>query len=118
MWLGIVMNGIILSVGIIVIYLVGLSHYCNTLFPVMTGNDAEDAVMASSLRKTRTAAFIGVVWSENVRAYTSRSFDRPVWRELCSNGAGREAGNAVFCVSEEKFHALVLEGAGSVSGIL
>mmetsp|Transcript_22463 Transcript_22463/g.33355 ORF Transcript_22463/g.33355 Transcript_22463/m.33355 type:complete len:165 (+) Transcript_22463:3-497(+) len=33
----------------------------------------------------RTVAFISLVWSENVRSYTSRSFDKPVWRNVLGN---------------------------------
>ena len=33
----------------------------------------------------RTVAFISLVWSENVRSYTSRSFDQPVWVNLLGN---------------------------------
>merc|ERR1712139_438378 len=35
--------------------------------------------------KAQTVAFISLVWSENVRAYTSRSFAYPFWRDLCRN---------------------------------
>merc|ERR1712232_295315 len=38
-----------------------------------------------NLAKARTVAFISLVYSENVRAYISRSFNRPVWRQLCAN---------------------------------
>merc|ERR1719473_2086778 len=40
---------------------------------------------ALELERARTVAFISLVWSENVRAYTSRSFNRPFWHDLCSN---------------------------------
>lgn len=43
------------------------------------------------LRKARTATFIAVVFAENVRAYTSRSFDRPFYQEMCSNIAMQKA---------------------------
>merc|ERR1712149_145980 len=39
----------------------------------------------SDLEKARTVAFISLVLSENVRAYTSRSFDKPVWIDLWTN---------------------------------
>merc|ERR1712050_71233 len=38
-----------------------------------------------NLAKARTVAFISLVYSENVRAYISRSFNRPVWSQLCAN---------------------------------
>merc|ERR1712193_94359 len=39
----------------------------------------------AELEKARTVAFISLVFSENVRAYTSRSFDKPVWTDLWTN---------------------------------
>merc|ERR1711976_842415 len=38
-----------------------------------------------NLAKARTVAFISLVYSENIRAYIARSFDRPVWVNLCGN---------------------------------
>jgi len=38
-----------------------------------------------NLAKARTVAFVSLVYSENIRAYISRSFNRPVWRQLCAN---------------------------------
>merc|ERR1719464_2149941 len=37
------------------------------------------------LMDARTVAFISLVWSENVRSYTSRSFQNPVWHNLMGN---------------------------------
>jgi len=37
------------------------------------------------LMNAQTVAFISLVFSENVRSYTSRSFDQPIWRNLCGN---------------------------------
>merc|ERR1712190_314932 len=37
------------------------------------------------LEKAQTVAFISLVWSENVRAYIARSFDRPITTEMFSN---------------------------------
>jgi len=37
------------------------------------------------MNNARTVAFIALVWSENVRAYTSRSFDQSVFRNLFGN---------------------------------
>eukprot|EP00972_Heterocapsa_arctica_P057704 8512367-Heterocapsa_arctica.AAC.1 len=33
----------------------------------------------------RTVAFISLVWSENIRAYCSRSFNRPIWHNFLGN---------------------------------
>jgi hypothetical protein len=42
--------------------------------------DADDR-----LANARTVAFVSLVFCENVRSYTSRSFDQPIWRNLCGN---------------------------------
>lgn len=47
--------------------------------------------MDTRLKLARTTAFIAVVYAENVRAYTSRSFDEPVWVEMCKNTAMQKA---------------------------
>merc|ERR1712156_34444 len=41
--------------------------------------------MDEKLIAARTVAFVSPVFSENVRAYTSRSFHQPVWRNLFGN---------------------------------
>lgn len=43
------------------------------------------------LSYARTSAFVSLVWSENVRAYTSRSFTDWVWVDMCSNTAMQKA---------------------------
>merc|ERR1719313_1510238 len=43
------------------------------------------------LMRARTAAFVCVVWCENFRAYTSRSFDRWVFEGLLDNVAMQKA---------------------------
>jgi magnesium-transporting ATPase (P-type) len=97
MWQSIVVNGLILSVVIITVFLWALMHYVGELNSItisMAISDQEklqgidptsDDSMAAALEKARTVAFISLVWSENVRAYTSRSFERPFFVELCSN---------------------------------
>merc|ERR1719230_2430542 len=52
--------------------------------PVENINDPAGEI-ADRLMKARTVAFVSLVFCENVRAYTSRSFDQPVWRNLCGN---------------------------------
>merc|ERR1719420_2125126 len=44
-----------------------------------------------NLMRARTSAFVCVVWCENFRAYTSRSFDRWVWEGLLDNEAMQKA---------------------------
>eukprot|EP00873_Tetraselmis_striata_P018873 jgi/Tetstr1/439137/TSEL_027589.t1 len=38
-----------------------------------------------SIRRARTTAFISLVWAEGMRAYSSRSFENPVWVNMFSN---------------------------------
>jgi len=84
MWVSICMNGLILSAVIIVIYLVSLNHYVGEIFQteiLALDNYEED------LSKARTVCFISLVYAENIRAYISRSFDKPFWVNLCGNSA-------------------------------
>merc|ERR1712070_274567 len=50
-----------------------------------------DDYVNQQLGKARTVAFISLVYSENIRAYISRSFNRPVWTKLCANVAMQKA---------------------------
>merc|ERR1712151_15548 len=89
MWQSISVNGVILSAVIIVIYVLALHHYLDgtiynddiSALKEAMGTDYVD----ENLAKARTVAFISLVYSENVRAYISRSFNRPVWNQLCAN---------------------------------
>jgi len=83
MWFNMVMNGAVLSVVIIAIYILSLVHYCD-------GEILQDDIDGLSdyeqkLMNAQTVAFISLVFSENVRSYASRSFDQPIWRNLCGN---------------------------------
>lgn len=79
MWVSIVMNSVVLSVVIIAVYMVALLHFCDgDVF-------LEDIHDMDALMRARTVAFISLVFAENVRAYTSRSFDRPFWQGFLSN---------------------------------
>ena len=37
------------------------------------------------LRKARTSAFMAVTFAENIRAYTSRSFEKPFFQDFFTN---------------------------------
>merc|ERR1711964_935013 len=58
------------------------------------GADAEQCGKTSSMRglmRARTCAFVCVVFCENIRAYTSRSFNRPVLEGMFANVAMQKA---------------------------
>lgn len=83
MWLSICMNGAILAAVILGIYCYSLHVFCE-------GHLLQDDIILlpnyeEKLMGARTVAFIALVFSENIRAYTSRSFDRPFWQNLWSN---------------------------------
>lgn len=54
------------------------------------------AFVDTQLGKARTVAFISLVYSENVRAYISRSFNKPFWTKLCANKSMQKA----ICVAQ------------------
>merc|ERR1712157_476670 len=100
MWQGIVVNALILSATTMAVYIWGLSFYMGiyNVRDIMNAiGDAADGTYTNltpyapgpsqALMFARTSAFISLVYSENVRAYTSRSFTEPVYTALCSNRA-------------------------------
>jgi magnesium-transporting ATPase (P-type) len=78
-----VMNGAVLSLVIIIVYVIALMQYCDGQIFQTDINLLDD--YDNKLMDARTVAFISLVWSENVRSYTSRSFDKPVWVNLLGN---------------------------------
>mmetsp|Transcript_24846 Transcript_24846/g.59001 ORF Transcript_24846/g.59001 Transcript_24846/m.59001 type:complete len:1056 (+) Transcript_24846:77-3244(+) len=83
MWFAMILNGAVLSLVIILVYMLALTTYCdgNILqVDIMTLADPSEA-----LSKARTVTFISLVWSENIRSYIARSFDKPFWINLCGN---------------------------------
>jgi len=97
MWQSILANGAILSVVIIIVFIIACEHYVGSLsIEDITSLIQEEKKLgltttSDQLRKARTTAFISVVWSENVRAYTSRSFDRPFFVDMFTNKAMQKA---------------------------
>jgi len=83
MWMSMVMNGVILSAVIIGVYFVALLNYCDGKIMQDDINNLDGYV--DKLMDARTVAFISLVFSENVRSYTSRSFDRPIYRNFLGN---------------------------------
>jgi len=85
MWVSMIMNGVVLSIVIIAVYVASLAMYCDgNIFQVDIDRLPEET-RDWQLMDARSVAFISLVWSENIRSYTSRSFDRPVWRNMWSN---------------------------------
>ena len=99
-----------MTVGIMATYLVALDAYAGafiqdrivggdtwrdrnkcrvwdgSFFEYETYRDDDDEMKECakySIRKARTVAFIALVWAENLRAYTARSFTRPIWVNIC-----------------------------------
>merc|ERR1712129_333424 len=83
MWFNMVLNGAVLSVVIIAVYLIALMHYCDDM--VLQDDIHSLTGYENHLMNAQTVAFISLVFCENVRSYTSRSFDKPIWRNLCGN---------------------------------
>jgi len=89
MWQSSIMNGAILTAVIVCVYLFSLSHYCEGAifqFDIMALDDFE-----VKLANARTVAFISLVFSENIRAYIARSFDRPFWVNFLANAEMQKA---------------------------
>jgi len=83
MWMSSIMNGAILTAVIIGVYILALTHYCDGKIlqnDILNLPDFED-----KLSNARTCAFISLVLSENIRAYISRSFERPCWINFLGN---------------------------------
>merc|ERR1719203_2304922 len=89
-------NGAILSLVIILVFLWALHHYVGETdgvaiakkiaADVLDGLDKDNPLSTSfKLEQARTCAFISLVWAENVRAYVSRSFEAPVWQDTFKN---------------------------------
>merc|ERR1711977_597413 len=97
MWLVTIINSIILAGVIMAVYTWALDHYVDELDvnEIMTDVRAEEEVgsewTVDQLEKARTVAFISLVWSEAVRAYVSRSFDRPFFQDFLSNAQMQKA---------------------------
>merc|ERR1719221_394936 len=85
MWISILMNSVVLSMVILAVYMVALMHFCDG--DILQ----EDIHDMDALMRARTVAFISLVFAENVRAYTSRSFDRPFWHGLLRNSSMQKA---------------------------
>ena len=77
------MNGTVLTTVILIVYLISLMHFCDG--EVLQENIYLLEGYQTKLSLAQTVAFISLVWSENVRAYISRSFTKPTWHDLLGN---------------------------------
>jgi len=97
MWLSTIVNGCILSGVIMGVYLWALNFYVGMYdvreiahkIAVEQALGREDVKL--DLMRAQTVSFISLVWSENIRAYTSRSFERPVWEDFLTNKCMQKA---------------------------
>merc|ERR1712154_693629 len=87
MWISIMANGLILSAVIIGVYYMAMNKHCKLEGedPVFDAEEISAKGLTFELEKARTVAFISLVWAEGVRSYMSRSFNLPVWTNLCAN---------------------------------
>jgi len=90
MWLSMVMNGMVLTVVIVGVYLVALMNFCDG--QILQKDIYElGPDFQRRLSCAQTVAFISLVWSENIRAYISRSFTRPMWHDILGNPSMQKA---------------------------
>ncbi|CAK9078433.1 Calcium-transporting ATPase 1 (BACCA1) [Durusdinium trenchii] len=89
MWLAMIMNGMVLTVVVVAVYIISLIHFCDgeilqaNIYDLGKGR-LFTAREPSGLAKAQTVAFISLV-SENIRAYISRSFTNPMWHDILGN---------------------------------
>merc|ERR1712178_327467 len=105
MWMSINMNGAILSAVIIGVYIMSLMHFCDGA--VNQSDILKIDNFEENLAKARTVAFISLVYSENIRAYIARSFDKPLWVNLCGN---KEMLKAVILAQLALYIAVLVPG--------
>eukprot|EP00435_Cladocopium_sp_Y103_P016965 s1159_g4.t1 len=80
MWLAMIMNGAVLTVVVVAVYLISLGRkFKGANMP------RQSQTPVTQLSKAQTVAFISLVWSENIRAYISRSFTNPMWHDILGN---------------------------------
>merc|ERR1711881_513132 len=115
MWLVTIVNSIILAGVIMAVYTWALDHYVDELDVDEIGDDIQEegrkGYTATQLAKARTVAFIALVWSENVRAYTSRSFDKFFVIDLLSN---KYMQRAIGLAQAALYLALFLPGLSDI----
>ena len=83
MWISMVMHGGVPSLVIIVVYIMALLNYIEGQIFQTEINQLDD--YEGKLMDPRKVAYISLVWSGNVRSFSSRSFHQPVWVSLLGN---------------------------------
>ena len=78
------------------------------------GNAACNICIETSIRRARTCAFIALVWAENFRAFSSRSFENGVWVGMFSNPS---MNKAILMAQISLYIALWLPGLNEVLGL-
>merc|ERR1712146_864999 len=100
------------------VYVWALDHYVDELDVDEIGADTREegrtGFTATQLGKARTVAFIALVWSENVRAYTSRSFDKLFVVDLLSN---THMQRAIGLAQAALYLALFMPGLSDLLGL-
>merc|ERR1711977_626315 len=96
------------------VYLFALDSYVGEFFQNDMITDEVEKPYKADLEKARTVAFISLVLSENVRAYTSRSFDKPVWTDLWTN---KQMQLAIIMAQVALLVAIFTPGVTTVLGL-
>merc|ERR1719160_246408 len=104
----------ILSAVILAVYLFALHAYVGLFFQDDMIDGEMEKPYKADLEKARTVAFISLVLSENVRAYTSRSFDKPVWTDLWTN---KQMQLAIIMAQVALLVAIFTPGVTTVLGL-
>merc|ERR1711904_506871 len=104
----------ILSAVILGVYLFALDVYVGEFFQDDMIADEVEKPYKADLEKARTVALISLVLSENVRAYTSRSFDKPVWIDLWTN---KQMQLAIIMAQVALLFAIYTPGLNTVLGL-
>eukprot|EP00444_Apocalathium_aciculiferum_P037165 CAMPEP_0183485008 /NCGR_PEP_ID=MMETSP0370-20130417/179207_1 /TAXON_ID=268820 /ORGANISM="Peridinium aciculiferum, Strain PAER-2" /LENGTH=1042 /DNA_ID=CAMNT_0025678303 /DNA_START=31 /DNA_END=3159 /DNA_ORIENTATION=- len=85
MWFSMIFNGLNICIIIFILYVVALRHFCDGFILQADIEGIDDAQY--KIEKARTVAFISLVWADNLRCYTARSFTLPVYKGFFSNPA-------------------------------
>jgi len=109
MWQSSIMNGTILTAVIIVVYIISLMHFCEGR--VFQKDIMQLEGFETKLANARTVAFISLVYSENIRAYIARSFDRPFWVAFLANP---EMQKAIVAAQVALYAAVLIPGFSTV----